>query len=287
MARLTINGVGVEYTLIGEPGRPAVALTPGGRFAMDSPGLPELAGLLADGGRRVLLWDRPNCGLSDPCFDGESESGLHADTLIALIRTLELGPTALAAGSAGSRVSLMTAARYPEEISHLAVWWITGGLLGMISLASYYCVAPAMVAARDGMEPVTKMPVWAEQVQRNPRTRQMLLDCAPEQFVEVMERWASFYLASLDSPVPGMTPDDFARLRMPVRIYQNGLSDLSHTRPTTEWVHRLIPGSELLDPPWADEEWNVRSAFGIRTGAGHFAGWPALAPGLLAFLEER
>jgi pimeloyl-ACP methyl ester carboxylesterase len=286
MARTDINGVGIEYELVGEVGRPAVALTPGGRFAMDSPGLPELAQQLAAGGRRVLLWDRPNCGLSDPCFDGTSESGLHADTLIQLIRQLDLGPTALAAGSAGSRVSLMTAARYPDEISHLAVWWITGGLLGMISLASYYCVAPAMVAAREGMEPVTRMPVWAEQVQRNPKARQILLDFGAERFVQAMERWAPFYLGSADSPVPGMTSEDFARLRMPVRIYQNGLSDLSHTRATTDWVHKMIPGSELLDPPWDDQEWNIRSAYGIKTGAGHFAGWPALAPGLLAFLEK-
>ena len=43
MARTDINGVGIEYELVGEVGRPAVALTPGGRFAMESPG----RGLLA------------------------------------------------------------------------------------------------------------------------------------------------------------------------------------------------------------------------------------------------
>lgn len=286
MARTEINGVEIEYRLVGEAGRPAVVLTPGGRFAMDAPGLPELAELLAAGGHRVLLWDRPNCGLSDPCFEGESETGLHVETLIQLVRKLELGPVALAAGSAGSRVSLMTAARYPDEVSHLAVWWITGGLLSMIGLASYYCVAPALVAARDGMEAMIKMPVWAEQMERNPRARQIILDYGADRFLETMKRWAPFYLGSSDSPVVGMTSRDFERLKMPVRIYQNGLSDLSHTRETSEWIHRLIPGAELVDPPWEDDEWNVRSAYGIKTGAGHFAGWPALAPELLEFLAR-
>jgi pimeloyl-ACP methyl ester carboxylesterase len=64
MARIQISGLGIEYELLGPKDAPAIALTPGGRFAKDSPGLPELAQALAAGGRRVLLWDRPNCGAS-------------------------------------------------------------------------------------------------------------------------------------------------------------------------------------------------------------------------------
>src|SRR3546814_9446987 len=111
---------------------PAIALTPGGRFAKDSVGLPELAQALVAGGRRVLLWDRPNCGASDISFDGDSESALQARVLIKLIRTLDLGPTALAAGSAGSRVSLIAASRGPDAVSHLIVWWISGGAISLI-----------------------------------------------------------------------------------------------------------------------------------------------------------
>src|SRR3546814_14752123 len=83
--------------------------------------LPELAQGLVAGGRRGLLWDRPNCGASDISFDGDSESALQARVLIKLIRTLDLGPTALAAGSAGSRVSLIAASRGPDAVSHLIV----------------------------------------------------------------------------------------------------------------------------------------------------------------------
>src|SRR5687768_12801879 len=101
MPNIVISGIGVEYELLGEPGAPAVAITPGGRFPMDTPGVRELGQAIAAGCRRVLLWDRPNCGYSDISFDAENESELHARTLLALIRELQLGPTALAAGSAG------------------------------------------------------------------------------------------------------------------------------------------------------------------------------------------
>ena len=48
------------------------------------------------------------------------------------------------------------------------------------------------------------------------------------------------------SPVPGMKPRDFAQLTMPVLVYRSGKSDLSHTRATSEWVHRLIPTSGVM-----------------------------------------
>lgn len=126
MARLSISGIGIEYKLLGKPDAPVVVLTPGGRFSMESPGLHELAEALVAGGKRVLLWDRPNCGASDISFDANSESELHANTLLGLIRELSLGPVTLAAGSAGSRVSLIAAARDPSAVSHLVLWWISG-----------------------------------------------------------------------------------------------------------------------------------------------------------------
>lgn len=283
MARIEIAGIGIDYDLIGPPDAPAVALTPGGRFARDSEGLPELAQALAAGGRRVLLWDRPNCGASDLCFAADSESELHACTLTALIRALELGPTTLAAGSAGSRVSLIAAARDPNAISHLALWWISGGPIGLLSLAYYYCCESAIAASIGGMAAVAELSVWTEQLQRNPANRDILLAQDPRQFIATMERWAMVYMPSADSPVPGMSPDDFKALRMPVLLYRNGASDLSHTRETSEWVHQLIPHSVLREPPWPDQEWNTRLAHSLQHGGGLFAGWPRLGKDILAF----
>jgi len=287
LANISIDGLTIDYELLGAPGAPAIALTPGGRFAKESPGLPELAAALAAGGRRVLLWDRPNCGASDICFDADSESELQAGTLTRLIRELELGPTALAAGSAGSRVSLIAASRDPDIVSHLALWWISGGALGLIALAYYYCCDSAIAASHAGMEAVAALPGWAEQIRRNPRNRDIMLSQDVDEFIRTMERWATFYLPTPDSPVPGMSVRDFDCLGMPVRIYRNGVSDLSHPRATSDWVHRLVPHAEYLDPPWPDGEWNERCAAQLRDGSPLFAGWPALAPGILEFTGRR
>lgn len=80
MARIDISGIGIDYELVGEQGTPAIPDTRG-RFAKDSPDLPELARTLAAEGRQVLLWERPNCGASDISFDADSESELHTQTL--------------------------------------------------------------------------------------------------------------------------------------------------------------------------------------------------------------
>jgi len=91
MPREQINGIGIAYELLGREGDPAVALTPGGRFTMDVPGLREMAEALVAGGRRVLIYDRPNCGQSDACLLGDSESEMQAEALSGLIRALDLG----------------------------------------------------------------------------------------------------------------------------------------------------------------------------------------------------
>lgn len=286
MARITISGIGVEYELLGDAGAPAVAITPGGRFPMDTPGVRELGQALAAAGKRVLLWDRPNCGYSDISFDGESESIQHGRVLTTMIRELDLGPTVLAAGSAGSRVSLIAASRDPDAVSHLVLWWISGGFFGLITLANYYCADSALAAAKGGMEAVAALPGWAQQIQRNPKNRDVLLAQDPKAFIKKMEEWGRFYLPRDDSPVPGMSPADFAKLKMPTLLYRSSETDLSHTRETSEWVHKLIPQSELREPPWGTNEWNERSGTVNAEGKPNlFAGWPAMAPAILEFTK--
>ena len=77
-----INGLSLAYEVIGESGQPWV-ITPGGRFTKESPGVRQLAEALAAHGNKVLIWDRPNCGASDVCFEGSSESAMQADSLAA------------------------------------------------------------------------------------------------------------------------------------------------------------------------------------------------------------
>ena len=61
----------IAYEVIGE-GQPWV-LTPGGRFSKDYGGVREMAEALAERGKKVLIYDRLNCGASAVSFtDGPS-----------------------------------------------------------------------------------------------------------------------------------------------------------------------------------------------------------------------
>ena len=287
MARANIYGTGIEYELHGKDGDPAVALTPGGRFTMDVPGLREFAGELVKGGRQVLIYDRPNCGYSDVCLEGESESETQADRLSGLIRHLGLGPTVIAGGSGGARVSMLAASRNPDICSHLAMWWISGDPIGLMQLATYYCGEAATLASKGGMDAVMEASSWAENFQKNPTARDTIRNMDPERFIAVMQKWASAYVPSDISPVPGMKPIDFARLTMPTLVFRSHKSDLSHTETTSLWVHRLIPHSKLAIPPWRDDEWNYQSGE-TAAGKGHslFTSWPKLAPAILDFIRQ-
>ena len=283
MPRIDISGIGIEYELIGEPGAHAVALTPGGRFSMNHEGIRELGEALVKGGKRVLLWDRPNAGASDICFDGESESLLQARVLTQLIRALDLGPTAIGGGSAGSRCTLLAAAHDREIVSHLLQWWITGGPVSLFMLGASYCGEPAVAAQAGGMEAVAALPSWAEQVSRNPRNRDRILAQDPRQFIATMERWISAFIPSDESPVPGMSRQDFEKLTMPVLIFRGGETDIWHPAKISDWVHRLGPHSRLVDAPWADEAPMRRLTDTALTGASPFLDWPSLAPQILEF----
>lgn len=286
MARIDISGIGIEYELLDPPGAQAVALTPGGRFSKDAQGMREFAERLVAGGKRVLLWDRPNCGASEFCFEGESESLMQGRVLTRLIRALELGPTALAGGSAGSRTSLLAAAHDPEIVSHLVQWWISGGIVSLMSLGSAYCCDPAVAASLGGMAGVAELPIFAEQLQRNPRNREILLGQDVDRFLATMERWASAFVAAAGSPVPGLSAEDVARLKMPVLIFKGSPKDIYHPARISEAIHAMIPHSELVDPPWTEKEFLEHWVAATKAGSGHFLQWPRLASAILEFMNR-
>jgi pimeloyl-ACP methyl ester carboxylesterase len=286
MARIDIRGIGIDYEIHGDVDAPPVIITPGGRYPKESAGVPQLAQALVQGGFRAVLWDRPSCGASDISFDGPSESAIHADVLSELISALDLGAVTLLGGSAGSRVSLLAAAKNPERVSRMAVWWISGGAVSLAQIAAYYCADSAVAASRGGMEAVAALPGWADQIARNPKNRDIILRQDPDAFIERMQQWTAAYAYSETSPVPGMSDGDFARLTMPVLVFRSGKSDLSHTRRTSEWLHEKLPNSKLVEPPWSDQEWNNASLIPRVPGRGLFERWPMLAPQILGFLKS-
>lgn len=281
MARIEVNGLTLGYEVLGEEG-PAWVITPGGRFSKEEPGVRELAEEIAAAGNRVLIWDRPNCGESDVCFEGPTESDMQADALAGLLRRLELAPAVIFGGSGGARVSLLAAAKHPDVAAALAVVWISGGVFGLMVLAVHYCGASLEAAWTGGMEAVAALPEWSEVISRNPANRERFLAQDRHRFIETMERWMLAYCPRPGQHVPGL-PDDLARsITVPTLVFRSGESDAYHTRATSEAIASLIPNARLVEPPWPDTEWvdgQRRRARGEQ--AGPFERWPLLAPQLL------
>jgi pimeloyl-ACP methyl ester carboxylesterase len=281
-----IGDLEIAYEIVGD-GRPWI-ITPGGRFHKEFGGIPEMARALADRGNRVITWDRPNCGASSVVFRGSSESEVQADALAELLRQLDVGPTVIVGGSGGARVSLLAAARNPDVTAGVAMWWISGGVPGLLSLANYYCMPSAGAAWRGGMEAVVALPQWQEVLEKNPRNRDRFLAMERAEFLEVMDRWMMAYCACDEGLVPGLTDVDVERLRAPALVFRSGASDMAHTRATSERVAAGLQSARLVEPPWGDTEWNERSAEYAASGntTGLFTRWPLLVPQLTDWADE-
>lgn len=276
MATAIVQGLKIAYDVVGGDvtggGRPW-AITPGGRFSMDSPGIRELAEALAERGHQVVIWDRPNCGASDVCFTGDSESAMQADVLVGLLEQLAMTPAVIMGGSGGARVSLLAAARHPNATAGVAMLNMSGGVYGLMTLGVHYCGGSLAAAWTQGMHAVADLPEWQEVITRNPDNRQRILDQDREEFIATMERWMAAYCPSDAEVVPGLSNDDARRIAVPALVFRSGASDVNHTRATSERIAELLPNAQLIEPPWGDNEWNER----MKTPTALFAGWPQLA----------
>jgi pimeloyl-ACP methyl ester carboxylesterase len=283
---MEIHGGRVVYEIVGpQDGRPMV-LTPGGRFGKDIPGLKPLAEALAEGGMRVLLWDRPNCGASDVQFYGRSESHMRADTLAELLQRLDMAPAVIAGGSGGSRDSMVTVMQHPEIATKLAVWWIVGGVVPTLTLGSHYVLGNLSTARRLGMDGVLALPEWEEQLTANPRNKERMLELGKDEFVRAMMRWINAYIPKPGQTIPGVEDAEFERIKVPALVVRNGEDDWDHPKRTSFEVHSLIKGSRLVEPPWPEDAWE-RSTSARAAGTGNlFDVWVRLAPMLLDFINE-
>jgi pimeloyl-ACP methyl ester carboxylesterase len=283
MPTIDIHGGQVAYEILGE-GDPIV-LTPGGRFSMKVPGLRPLAEALAPH-MKVLIWDRPNAGASDLSFTGETESDMHADTLAELLRSLDMAPAVVAGGSAGARVSLITALRHPDVVNKVMGWWLSGGVYGTLILAMTYNLPFMATALTGGMKAVAEMPQWAETIAANPKNKQRLLDMDAEEFIDVMDRWVRAFVPEEHKPIPGVTADELASIAKPTVIWRSSPLDRYHTEETSLRVHSVIPGAKLVEPPWGDDEWSRLQVL-TSQGKGHiFDTWPKLAPQIVEYAKD-
>jgi len=281
MAIAEIDGRDIAYEVVGE-GAPWI-LTPGGRFPKETPGLPQLAEALADAGRQVILWDRPNCGASELNFTGPSESVIQAEALAGLLTHLGVGPAMIHGGSGGARVSLLAAQRHPEICKGLSMNWITGSTYGLLILAQVYTFPSYLAAFTGGMEAVADLEDWQESQQRNPKNRGAILSQDRDEFLATMERWMRVYYPLPGELIPGATDEELRAFEKPTLVFNSGHSDPHHPRFVTEGVAALLPDARLLDPPWGDHEWLDRAEEHAAQGTGLFRRWPLLAPQLLEF----
>jgi pimeloyl-ACP methyl ester carboxylesterase len=283
---IEINGGNVVYEILGTTGD-FIVLTPGGRFSKDIPGLRPLAEALVDGGYRVLLWDRPNCGKSDVQFYGQSESHMRAETLHGLITGLGIGPCVIAGGSGGARDSMLTAMLYPELLTKLVVWNIVGGVYGTLVLGSYY-VVPSILAVRGlGIKGVMRVDDWKERIEQNPANEQRFLDLDADEFLKLMLRWLNAYVSKPGQTIPGVDDELFDNITVPTLIIRGGENDLDHPKRTSLEVSCLIKRSELIDPPWPEDAWERASeerAQGKVKRFNMFDTWVQAAPAILEFL---
>jgi pimeloyl-ACP methyl ester carboxylesterase len=287
---IEVNGGVVVYELIGPDDGEVVVLTPGGRFSKDYGGVHELAYALADGGKRVLLWDRPNCGKSDIQIYGRSESHMRAETLGLMIKQLGIEQVISAGGSGGARDSMIFTMMWPELVRKLAVWCIVGGTYSTIALANVYIMSELRVIRSKGIEGIPDMAEgpgsWADLCAVNPRNRDRLLSIGTEEFERVMNRWLDAFIPKPNEAIPGVPDWEFEGIKVPTLIVRGGALDYDHPARTSFEVHALIKGSRLIEPPWPEDSWE-RAAEKTAAGEGAlFDFWQLGAPALLEFFDE-
>jgi 2-hydroxy-6-oxonona-2,4-dienedioate hydrolase len=288
VSAIEINGGNVVYDFIGDAGAPLIVLTPGGRFSKEIPGLRPLASALAEGGLRVLLWDRPNCGESDVQFYGQTESHMRAETLHALLTALDAAPCIIAGGSGGARDSLLTVMLYPELATKVVVWNIVGGVIGTFSLGAYYALPSIRAVRMQGMEGVLNLPEWQGLVEANPKNRERILSQDPVEFEHTMTRWLNAFVSKPGQTIPGVEDTMFWNIKVPTLIIRGGAGDIDHPKRTSLEISTLIEGAKLIDPPWPEDAWEQAGKDRAEGKVDHynmFDTWVQAAPAILDFVR--
>jgi pimeloyl-ACP methyl ester carboxylesterase len=279
--RTVIRGASLHYEILGSSG-PWVALSPGGRRPMAA--VRSLAQRIAAGGYRVLIHDRRNCGASDVLLDGTAaEHEVWADDLHALLQqlgALSAGSRAFVGGSSsGCRMSLAFALRYPQAVSGLLLWRVTGGAFAAQRLAREYYSQYITAAQDGGMTAVCATPHFRELIAAHPPNRDKLMAADPQAVIAAMRRWSQGFIDEAAFPVIGATEDELRSIRAPACVIPG--NDNTHPKAVGETLARLLPDATLnilfaehqdvdVVPP---ESWSVKEA--------------DMAAMLLAFLSAR
>jgi pimeloyl-ACP methyl ester carboxylesterase len=258
-----INDVSINYEILGERG-PAMALSPGGRRALNS--VKPFAERMAAAGFRVLLHDRRNCGASDVAFDPQrAEYEVWADDLYALAGSLEMLPAIVGGYSSGARLALLMALRHPQAVRALLLWRVTGGAFAVHRLTDRYYDQYIRLAGAAGMAAVCAEEHFAALIHNRPANRERLMAMTPEDFVAILKAWRAPFVAGIELPLIGTSAADLASIKIPTCLIPG--DDLTHQREIGAAAARLIPDCELHRVTGADqnvdvtpvEEWYARA----------------------------
>ena len=258
MPTAKIRGANIVYDVLGKDG-PWVALTPGGRRGLDE--VRAVAQRVADGGFRVVIHDRRNCGASDVVLEGDaSEYEVWADDLHALLSQLGALPAWIGGRSSGCRMSTLLALRHPQAVRGLLLTGITGGAFACNRLAENYYGQYMKVAEAGGMAAVCETEHFRDRIAANPSNRARIVAMDPKRFIANFARWREPFVTGANLPMIGCTEQDLRSIKVPTLVVPG--NDNTHNRPTGERVGRLIPGAEthvLLkvdrDVDLAHEDW--------------------------------
>lgn len=262
MPQITIRGAHINYEILGDKG-PWVALSPGGRRPLE--GVKHLSERVAAAGYRVLIHDRRNCGASDVVLDGiESEYEIWAEDLYAMLQHFNALPAFVGGGSSGCRMSLLLALRYPEAVSGLLLWRVTGGEFAAKRLAHQYYYQFIEKAKSGGMAAVCESEHFRERIAQRPANRSAIMGMDVQHFIASFSKWADGFIQDAGKPVIGATAAQLQSVRAPTIIVPG--NDKTHDRNVGENAHRIMTGSEfyLLFPEHQDidivppQDWEVK-----------------------------
>jgi pimeloyl-ACP methyl ester carboxylesterase len=238
-----VRGANLNYEVLGTGG-PWVALSPGGRRALDN--VKPLAQRLADAGYRVLIHDRRNCGVSDIVIGGDSsEYEVWADDLYDLLSQLKALPAVIGGGSSGCRLSVLFALKYPHAVRALLLWRVTGGSFAAARLTENYYGKYIRAAQEGGMAAVCALDHFKERIDARPDNRAVLMAMKPKVFIAAMERWREQFAKGAELPIIGASERDLNSIKVPTCIIPG--NDKTHNHAVAAAAHRMIRDSELYD----------------------------------------
>jgi pimeloyl-ACP methyl ester carboxylesterase len=245
-----INGVNINWQVIGERG-PWVMATTGGRRGYDE--FVPMAQKIARNGFRVMLHDRRNTGASDLWIDGdEGEEAPWLSDMHELMRQNDALPAFFCGSSAGARTSIRFYLKYPQAVRGLLLLRVTGGAFAAGRLPENYYGQFLKAAKEGGMAAVCAMDAWKERFKENPRGRDYLANLPVDKFIKVFTRWKEVFEAGGKYPVMGVTEQELHSIKVPVMIIPG--NDQTHSSASAAVAHKLIPGSQVHQLPITDQE---------------------------------